>query len=126
VGISAFWLLEWIVFVLTLLNGISVDTLFLVELTAPYAFLNLALMIALYRKEKQMGDHYRPLGSKVAGLVLCVLLVLGTITGVYYYGYAIVDLVLWNIIALSSVVLVYFVTMRNRVTFSTDNSIRGV
>lgn len=111
---------------MALLNGTSVDTLLRVALVAPYSFLNLPLMIALYRKEKQMGDHYRPVGSKAAGLALCILLVLGTIAGVYYYGYAIVNLVLWNIIALSSVVLAYFVTMRNRFTFSTDNSIRGV
>lgn len=111
---------------MTSLNGISVDTLFRVALVAPYAFLNLPLMIAFDRKRKQMGDSYRPPISKAAALALCILLVLGTIAGVNYYGYPIVELALWNIVALSTVALVCSVTMRNRVAFSTDNSIRGV
>jgi hypothetical protein len=123
VGISAFWLLEWIVLVVDSLRETTVDTILP---TLPYGFLNLALMIALNRKRKEVGGYDRTFALGIAGLTLCILHILGAILGAYYTRYAIVNLVIWNIVALFAVVFAYFVTMRNGVTFSTDNSVRGV
>ncbi len=119
-SIAVLWSMQWIVFALTSLNATNVNTVWYM---APYVCLVLPLSLVLSRKRKQMGDYYRPLGSNAAGLALCILLVLGTVAGVYYYGYAIVELVVWNILAVSTVMFVYFVTTRNRATSSTDNSV---
>jgi peptidoglycan/LPS O-acetylase OafA/YrhL len=100
--VVVFWLIDWILFLMARLDPVL--------LTAPFMFLTLLLLSILMRKAKQTDKRPQPLFQKPTAIMLCLLVVLVFIAGLYY---SVVWQLFWNVNALLTLVLAYFVTMKN-------------
>ena len=89
-------------------------------LAAPFMFLTLLLLCVMRRGIKQTGKQPRSLISGLAAILLCLLLVLVFVVGLYY---PIVIQLFWNVNALATVVLAHFVTMRSEETAGLRDSV---